>query len=172
MRQRLGIAAALLGDPPILLFDEPVNGLDPEGIVWIRSLMRGLAAQGRTVFVSSHLMSEMEDTADRLVVIGRGRLVAEASMSEFVQAGARHEVRVVTPQAAALTAALTAAGATVTPGDGQALTVTGMPAAQIGDVAADHGVRLHELSPQRARLEAAFMELTQHSVDYTGEEQR
>jgi len=172
MRQRLGIAAALLGDPPILLFDEPINGLDPEGIAWIRSLMQGLAAEGRTVFLSSHLMSEMEDTADRLVVIGRGRLVAETSVAEFVASGSRAEVRVVAPQAGALADALTRSGADVARHDAQVLMVSGMPAAQIGDLAAQNGLTLHELTPQRARLEAAFMQLTQDSVEYAGEAER
>jgi ABC-2 type transport system ATP-binding protein len=169
MRQRLGIAAALLGDPPVLLFDEPINGLDPEGIAWIRSLMRALAAEGRTVFLSSHLMSEMEDTADRLVVIGRGRLVAETSVADFVASGTRAEVRVVAPQAEALAEALTRSGADVVRQDAQVLVVSGMPAARIGDIAAEHGFALHELTPQRARLEAAFMQLTQDSVEYAGE---
>jgi ABC-2 type transport system ATP-binding protein len=169
MRQRLGIAAAMLGDPPILLFDEPINGLDPEGIAWIRSLMRALAAEGRTVFLSSHLMSEMEDTADRLVVIGRGRLVAETTVADFVASASRAEVRVVAPQAGALAEALTRSGAEVVRQDSQALVVSGMPAARIGDIAAEHGLALHELTPQRARLEAAFMQLTQDSVEYAGE---
>lgn len=169
MRQRLGIAAALLGDPPILLFDEPINGLDPEGIAWIRSLMRGLAAEGRTVFLSSHLMSEMEDTADRLVVIGRGRLVAETSVAEFVASGSRAEVRVVAPNADALTDVLARSGADVVRQDPQVLVVSGMPAPRIGDLAAENGLTLHELTPQRARLEAAFMQLTQDSVEYAGE---
>jgi ABC-2 type transport system ATP-binding protein len=169
MRQRLGIAAALLGDPPILLFDEPINGLDPEGIAWIRSLMQGLAAEGRTVFLSSHLMSEMEDTAERLVVIGRGRLVAETSVAEFVASGTRAEVRVVAPHADALADALTRSGADVVRQGTEVLVVSGMPAARIGDLAAEHGLALHELTPQRARLEAAFMQLTQDSVEYAAE---
>ena len=169
MRQRLGIAVAMLGDPPVLLFDEPINGLDPEGIAWIRSLMRGLAAEGRTVFLSSHLMSEMEDTADRLVVIGRGRLVAETSVADFVASGTRAEVRVVAPQAAALADALTRSGADVVRQDTQVLVVSGMPAARIGELAAEHRLTLHELTPQRARLEAAFMQLTHDSVEYAGE---
>jgi len=169
MRQRLGIAAALLGDPPVLLFDEPINGLDPEGIAWIRSLMRAFAAEGRTVFLSSHLMSEMEDTADRLVVIGRGRLVAETSVAEFVASGTRAEVRVVAPQAGALADVLTRSGADVVRQDTHVLVVSGMPAARIGDLAVEHGLALHELTPQRARLEAAFMQLTHDSAEYTGE---
>jgi ABC-2 type transport system ATP-binding protein len=176
MRQRLGLAAALLGDPPVLVLDEPINGLDPEGIAWLRSLMRALAAEGRTVFLSSHLMSEMEDTAHRLVVIGRGRLIAESGVAEFIEYGTRAEVRVVSPQADALAELLTrAGGAVVRPGAAEsspadrALVVTGMPAARIGDIAADHGIRLHELTPQRARLEDAFMQLTQDSVVHAGE---
>jgi ABC-2 type transport system ATP-binding protein len=169
MRQRLGIAAALLGDPPVLMFDEPINGLDPEGIAWIRSLMRSLAAEGRTVFLSSHLMSEMEDTADRLVVIGRGRLVAETSVAEFVASGTRATVRVVAPQAAVLADALTRSGAEVLREDTLVLMVSGMPAERIGELAAEKGLALHELTPQRARLEAAFMQITQDSVEYSGE---
>jgi ABC-2 type transport system ATP-binding protein len=172
MRQRLGLAAALLGDPPVLLLDEPINGLDPEGIAWIRSLMRTLAAEGRTVFLSSHLMSEMEDTADRLVVIGRGRLVAEASVTDFVESGTRAEVRVVTPQAGELAELLAGSGVTVSRRGENALAVTGVPAPQIGDLAAEHGFRLHELSPQRARLEAAFMQLTHDSVGHEGRQAR
>jgi ABC-2 type transport system ATP-binding protein len=169
MRQRLGIAAALLGDPPVLLFDEPINGLDPEGIAWIRRLMRGLAAEGRTVFLSSHLMSEMEDTADRLVVIGSGRLVAETSLAEFIGSGTRASVRVVSPRIAELVNLLRAAGATIASADHQALTVNGMTAAQIGDIAAEHGIAMHELTPQQARLEEAFMRLTKESAQYVAE---
>jgi ABC-2 type transport system ATP-binding protein len=168
MRQRLGLAAALLGDPPVLMLDEPVNGLDPEGIAWLRGLIRGLAAEGRTVFVSSHLMSEMEDTADRLVVIGRGRLIAEAGIEEFIESGTRVAVRVVSPQADALAGVLAQAGAEVSRQSTDELTVTGLPAARIGDLAADRGIRLHELTPQRARLEAAFMQLTQDSAEHVG----
>jgi ABC-2 type transport system ATP-binding protein len=167
MRQRLGLAAALLGDPPVLLLDEPVNGLDPDGIAWLRGLIRGLAAEGRTIFVSSHLMSEMEDTADRLVVIGRGRLIAEAGIAEFIESGTRAAVRVVSPQADALAGVLTQGGAEVSR-SGDELIVTGMPAARIGDLAADRGIRLHELTPQRARLEAAFMQLTHDSAEHVG----
>ncbi len=166
MYQRLGIAGALLGDPEILLFDEPVNGLDPEGIVWIRTLMRRLASEGRTIFVSSHLMNEMEETADHLIVIGRGRLIADTSISEFIQLSTLNHVRVVSPQASELAPRLDAAGASITVADDGALIVTGIEAAQIGDIAASHGLRLHELSPQRARLEAAFMERTRDSVEY------
>jgi ABC-2 type transport system ATP-binding protein len=165
MYQRLGIAAALLGDPRILLFDEPVNGLDPEGIRWIRSLLQHLAAEGRTIFLSSHLMSEMEETADHIIVIGRGRLIADASIAELTRRSASSHVRVVSPQASALAVLLERAGATVTNGDG-ALTITGMEAARIGSLAAEHGIELQELTTRRASLEAAFMELTQTSQEY------
>jgi ABC-2 type transport system ATP-binding protein len=165
MSQRLGIAAALLGDPKVLLFDEPVNGLDPEGIRWIRSLLRRLASEGRTVFVSSHLMSEMEETAEHVLVIGRGRLIADASMSEFTQRSAGSHVRVVSPQSREFAPLLERAGAVVV-ADDRALTVTGLEASRIGELAAEHRVLLHELTPRRASLEAAFMELTQGSVEY------
>ena len=169
MSQRLGIAATLLGDPAVLMFDEPVNGLDPEGILWIRNLMRALAAEGRTVFVSSHLMSEMENTADHLIVIGRGSLLADCTMDEFIARSSGQTVRVLTPQPDVLTKAVTeatpAAPAPTTNADGS-LTVHGLTAAQVGDLAFDHGVRLHELTVVRASLEAAFMELTADSVEY------
>ena len=166
MSQRLGIAATLLGDPGVLLFDEPVNGLDPEGIRWVRLFLRGLAAEGRTVLVSSHLISEMAVTADRLVVIGRGRLIADTSVADFVAMSGPRAVRLVTPDGTALTSALTEAGATVGPGDGRALAVEGLTASQIGDVAARDGLRIHELTPVAASLEEAFMELTQDEVEY------
>jgi ABC-2 type transport system ATP-binding protein len=178
MAQRLGIAGTLLGDPAVLMFDEPVNGLDPEGILWIRNLMKGLAAEGRTVFVSSHLMSEMENTADHLIVIGRGSLLADCTMEEFIARSSGQTVRVRTPQpdllakavSEAIPEAATAGAATATPtatteSDGS-LTVHGLTAAQVGDLAFDHGVRLHELTVVRASLEAAFMELTADSVEY------
>lgn len=166
MKQRLGIAGALLGDPQILLFDEPVTGLDPEGIVWIRDLFHRLAAEGRTVFVSSHLMSEMSLTAQHLVVIGRGKLIADDSIDNII-AGAGTSVRVRSPQATQLTRVLTTEGAGVRNDDG-ALTVTGLAAATIGDLAALHQISLHELTPQRASLEEAFFELTEDSVEYHG----
>ncbi|RKN38518.1 ABC transporter ATP-binding protein [Streptomyces hoynatensis] len=169
MKQRLGIAAALLGDPPVLVLDEPLNGLDPEGIVWIRGLMRRMAAEGRAVMVSSHLMSEVELTVDHLVVIGRGRLIADTGMAEFVAAHSRREVAVRSPQAAGLGPLLTAAGARVRPSGADGLTVTGIGAAEIGAVAAANGVELHELTPRQTSLEEAFMELTQHSVEYAAE---
>ena len=166
MSQRLGIAAALLGDPAIVMFDEPVNGLDPEGILWIRTLMRSLAAEGRTVFVSSHLMSEMESTADHLIVIGRGRLIADCSMAEFIARGTGQAVLVRTPQPDALARAATAAGGTVTQPGGGDLEVRGLPEARIGDLALASGIALHHLAPARASLEEAFMELTADSVEY------
>jgi ABC-2 type transport system ATP-binding protein len=166
MSQRLGIAATLLGDPGVLLFDEPVNGLDPEGIRWVRNFLRSLAAEGRTVFVSSHLISEMSLTADRLVVIGRGRLIAETDMADFVSRNGRGGVRLVSPDPTEFTAALNAAGAKVGHGDGGSLTVEGMTAPQIGDLAALHGLRVHELMPVAASLEDAFMELTQEQVEF------
>jgi len=166
MGQRLGIAAALLGDPAILMFDEPVNGLDPEGILWIRNLMKSLAAEGRTVFVSSHLMSEMENTADHLIVIGRGKLIADCTVAEFIERNSRQSVRVRTPQPAALAKAVEAAGGSVRDeGSGQ-LTVYGLGTDRVGDLAFDSGVRLHELAPAQASLEQAFMELTGSSVEF------
>jgi ABC-2 type transport system ATP-binding protein len=166
MGQRLGIAATLLGNPSVLMFDEPVNGLDPEGILWIRNLMKALAAEGRTVFVSSHLMSEMEHTADHLIVIGRGQLLADCSMQEFIERSSGQSVRVRTPQADDLAKALTAAGGRVSPDGYEVLSVQNMTAEQIGDIAFDRGVRLHELAVMRASLETAFMELTGDSVEF------
>jgi ABC-2 type transport system ATP-binding protein len=166
MAQRLGIAATLLGDPTVLMFDEPVNGLDPEGILWIRNLMKALAADGRTVFVSSHLMSEMENTADHLIVIGRGRLLADCTMEEFIARSSGQVVRVRTPQPEQLTTALAEADiSAISNGDGT-LTVRGLSPDRVGDIAFEHGVRLHELTQTRASLEAAFMELTADSVEY------
>jgi ABC-2 type transport system ATP-binding protein len=166
MGQRLGIAAALLGDPEILMFDEPVNGLDPEGIHWIRNLMKRLAAQGRTVFVSSHLMSEMALTADHLIVIGRGRLLADTSMADFIRQNSRSYVRIRTPHMERFKDVLTTAGHTpVQTGDGS-LEVQDGDAAGLGELAAQHQLVLHELSPQRASLEEAFMRLTAESVEY------
>ncbi|GHD09292.1 ABC transporter ATP-binding protein [Streptomyces violarus] len=166
MGQRLGIAAALLGDPRILMFDEPVNGLDPEGIHWIRTLMKSLAAQGRTVFVSSHLMSEMALTAEHLVVIGQGRLLADTSMADFIARNSRSYVRVRSPQRERLLDVLHQAGiVAVESGDG-VLEVDGGKAEHVGELAAQHGLTLHELSPQQASLEEAFMRLTAESVEY------
>ena len=166
MSQRLGIAATLLGDPAVLMFDEPVNGLDPEGILWIRNLMKALAAEGRTVFVSSHLMSEMQNTADHLIVIGRGQLLADCTMEEFIARSSGQTVRVATPQADQLAKAVAGAGGSAVSGDHGTLTVSGLAAAQVGDLAFEHLVRLHELTVVRASLEAAFMELTADSVEY------
>ncbi|MDH6124931.1 ATP-binding cassette domain-containing protein [Kitasatospora sp. GP82] len=169
MKQRLGIATTLLGDPPVLMFDEPINGMDPEGVLWVRHLFRRLAAEGRTVFLSSHLMSEMEQTADQLVVIGQGRLIAAESVRSFAARSTRLSVVVGTPQAAELTVLLTAAGASVEP-EGSAgaerLAVTGLPADRIGALAFEHRILLHELTTRSASLEEAFMELTAGSVEY------
>ncbi|WP_233521832.1 ATP-binding cassette domain-containing protein [Streptomyces triticagri] len=166
MGQRLGIAGALLGDPQILMFDEPVNGLDPEGIHWIRNLMKGLAAQGRTVFVSSHLMSEMALTADHLVVIGQGRLLADTSMADFIRANSRSYVRLRSPQQERLRDVLHEAGITVVEAGNGTLEVDGVGADRLGELAAGAGLVLHELSPQQASLEEAFMQLTAESVEY------
>jgi ABC-2 type transport system ATP-binding protein len=171
MRQRLGIAGALLGDPPVLLFDEPLNGLDPEGVKWVRGLFRELAAEGRTVFVSSHLMSEMEHTADELVVIGRGELIAAESLTDFAARGSGAGVTVRTPDRDRLAALLTGEGATVRV-DGGVLTVTGVPASRIGELALDHRILLHEVTTRSASLEDAFMELTADSVEYAAGETR
>ncbi|MFB9682195.1 ABC transporter ATP-binding protein [Streptosporangium vulgare] len=166
MRQRLGIAAALLGDAPVLLFDEPVNGLDPEGVRWVRGLFRRLAGEGRTVLVSSHLMSEMEHTADRLIVIGRGELIAAESLTEFAARGTGASVTVRTPDPAELAAVLAHAGAHVRQDEGAGLTVTGLSAARIGELAYERRILLYELAPRAASLEQAFMELTAESADY------
>ncbi len=166
MGQRLGIAGALLGDPGILMFDEPVNGLDPEGILWIRNLMKALAGEGRTVFVSSHLMSEMENTADHLIVIGRGKLISDCTVAEFIAANSRQSVRVRTPQPEALAKVVAAAGGTVHEDGGGLIVVHGLSVSQVGDLAFDNSVRLHELAPAHASLEQAFMELTASSVEF------
>jgi ABC-2 type transport system ATP-binding protein len=168
MTQRLGIAAALLGDPGVLLFDEPSNGLDPEGIVWVRNLLRRLASEGRTVFVSSHLMSEMALAADHVVVIGRGRLIADQPVADFVAKSSRRFVKVRTPSPDLLDSILTRAGATVKAESDGSLSVTGLGADVIGDLSAEHGVRLHELTPLTASLEEAFMDLTRESVEFRG----
>jgi len=166
MKQRLGIAGALLGEAPVLMFDEPVNGLDPEGVRWIRLLLRRLAAEGRTVLVSSHLMSEMALTADHLIIIGRGRLLADTSTDQLTKSSARADVLVKSPGAAELTSLLTARGAAVTAeGDG-GLAVTGLDAPAIADLAAQHGIAVYELVPRQASLEQAYMDLTANSTDY------
>jgi ABC-2 type transport system ATP-binding protein len=166
MGQRLGIASALLGNPRILMFDEPVNGLDPEGILWIRNLMKALAAEGRTVFVSSHLMSEMENTADHLLVIGRGRLIADCTVQEFIDRNSQLAVRVRTPEAGKLAELVTGSGGTAIPDGEGALLVTELAMDRIGDLAFDNGIRIHELAPLQASLEQAFMEMTRDSVEY------
>ncbi|WP_371680112.1 ATP-binding cassette domain-containing protein [Streptomyces sp. NBC_01276] len=170
MKQRLGIATALLGDPPVLMFDEPVNGMDPEGVLWMRGLFRRLAAEGRTVFLSSHLMSEMQNTADDLVVIGRGRLIAAESAGQFAARSTRSRTVVGTSRTAELAALLAGAGASVEPegpADTGRLVVTGLAADRIGALAFAHGIVLDQLTPRTASLEEAFMELTADSVEYT-----
>jgi ABC-2 type transport system ATP-binding protein len=182
MSQRLGVAAAMLGDPQVLLLDEPVNGLDPEGVLWIRNLMKQLAAEGRTILVSSHLMNEMAVTADHLIVIGRGKLLADAPTEDVIARGSGQSVRVRTPDADRLIALIRAEGGTAVPatnGNGSngaaaapadshvaVLTVTGIPAARIGELAASSSIVLHELTPQLASLEDAFLELTAGSLEY------
>ncbi|MFF7336565.1 ATP-binding cassette domain-containing protein [Streptomyces sp. NPDC008163] len=166
MGQRLGIASALLGDPRILMFDEPVNGLDPEGIHWIRNLMKTLASQGRTIFVSSHLMSEMALTADHLIVIGQGRLLADTSMADFIQENSRSYVRLRSPQQERLRDVLHQEGVVAVEADGGTLEVDGATTEDLGELAARHGITLHELSAQRASLEEAFMQMTAGSVEY------
>jgi ABC-2 type transport system ATP-binding protein len=166
MGQRLGIASALLGDPATLILDEPVNGLDPEGIRWVRNLLKGLAGEGRTVFVSSHLMSEMALTADDLVVVGRGRMIADVSMAEFIRTASSATVLVRSPQAAELRDALIGPDCTVRENGPGLLEVSGLNAASIGDLARDHRIAVHELTPQHASLEEAFMELTREAVEY------
>ncbi|NBE82854.1 ABC transporter ATP-binding protein [Micromonospora rubida] len=172
MKQRLGIATALLGDPPVLLFDEPINGLDPEGVLWVRGLFQRLAAEGRTVFVSSHLMSEMENTADQLIVIGRGRLIAAEPLADFTARSAKQQVIVRTPDTATLTALLTAEGAMVSTHRDGSCAVTGLTAARIGQLAFDHRIMLHEVTTQTSSLEEVFMELTAGSVEYLAGDQR
>jgi ABC-2 type transport system ATP-binding protein len=166
MGQRLGVATALLGDPQTLLLDEPVNGLDPEGIQWIRSLLRSLAAEGRTVFVSSHLMSEIGVTADHLILIGRGRLLADASIDEVVRRASGDLVRVRSPQAARLAELLRAPGVEVRTIEAELFETSGLTAAEIGDVAATRGIVLHELTALQASLEQAFMELTRDELEF------
>jgi ABC-2 type transport system ATP-binding protein len=166
MTQRLGVAAALLGDPAVLLLDEPVNGLDPDGVVWIRNLLRSLAAQGRTVFVSSHLMSEMALTADHLIMIGHGQLIADTSTREFIRQASGSWVQVGSPGRDRLARLLRDLGATVEAGDGDRLAVRGASAAAVGELAARHGIALHELVARQVSLEEAFMELTHDAVDY------
>lgn len=169
MGQRLGIAGALLGDPGVLLFDEPVNGLDPDGVRWVRQLMRSLAAEGRTVFVSSHLMSEMQLTADHLVVIGKGKLLADASVAEFIAGNSRTTVSVLVPadaERASLDARLRAEGGLTHPGEPGELVVDGIAVARVGDLVHELGIRVHGLAERTASLEQAYMELTASSVEY------
>jgi ABC-2 type transport system ATP-binding protein len=166
MGQRLGIASALLGDPRVLVLDEPVNGLDPEGVLWIRNLLKGLAAEGRTVFVSSHLMSEMALTATRLVVIGRGRMIADTTVEEFVARAGGSAVTVRTPEAARLRELLLGPGISVTSDQSGVLRVQGLTAEQIGTAAWQARLPVFELTPQQASLEEAFMQLTDDSVDF------
>ncbi|MFJ8131016.1 ABC transporter ATP-binding protein [Streptomyces hydrogenans] len=166
MGQRLGIASALLGDPEILMFDEPVNGLDPEGIHWIRNLMKSLAAEGRTIFVSSHLMSEMALTADHLIVIGQGKLLADMSMADFIQQNSRSFVRLRSPQQERLRDVLHADGFVVVEAGNGTLEVDGATTEKLGELAAAHQLTLHELSSQRASLEEAFMQMTAGAVEY------
>jgi ABC-2 type transport system ATP-binding protein len=167
MAQRLGIAAALLGDPPILMFDEPVNGLDPEGIRWIRGFLRSLAAEGRAVFVSSHLMNELEDTADHLIVIGRGRLIADTNVNELLAAASDDRVVVRTPTRADAITVLTRAGGSVAATEGDTLLVTGLPAGRVAALIVGQGLPLYALAPHRASLEDAYMELTRNAVEYS-----
>jgi len=170
MRQRLGIAVALLGDPAVLVFDEPINGLDPEGILWVRELLRSLAAEGRTVLVSSHLMTEMALTADHLIVIGRGRLLATGSVADFIERSGGHHVRALTSDPGALASLLRDKGATVTADGEEGLSITGLECRDIGILAASAGLTLYELSTQRASLEDAFLELTHEHRDFRGAE--
>jgi ABC-2 type transport system ATP-binding protein len=170
MGQRLGIAAALLGDPEVLLFDEPVNGLDPDGIRWVRNLLRGLASEGRTVFVSSHLMSEMALTADEVIIIGKGRLIAQLPTSELLAQSSQRFVRVRSPEIGLLQAKLDHEGAVTTVEDDGSLSVRGLDEEAIGELAATIPVVLHELAPQSASLEEAYMELTEDSVEFHGGE--
>jgi ABC-2 type transport system ATP-binding protein len=172
MKQRLGIAGALLGDPPVLLFDEPLNGLDPEGVLWVRGLFRRLASEGRTVFVSSHMMAEMQHTADQLIVIGQGRLIADQSLEAFAARDASLSVTVHTPDLAALADVLSAEGASVQRESDETGRVTGLTAARIGELAHRHRIVLHELTPQTSSLESVFMSLTADSVEYLAGEAR
>jgi ABC-2 type transport system ATP-binding protein len=169
MQQRLGIAAALLGDPPVLMFDEPVNGLDPDGIVWIRGLLKSLAAQGRVVLVSSHLMGELEDTADHVIVIGRGRLVADTSVAQLLASASKESVEVVTAQRAEATSVLANAGATVTVAGADTVTVDGLPGDRVAALLTEAAVPFSELRRHRATLEEAYMDLTRGAIEFAPE---
>jgi ABC-2 type transport system ATP-binding protein len=169
MQQRLGIAAAMIGDPPVLVFDEPINGLDPDGIRWIRAFLRSLADEGRTVLVSSHLMSELEGIADDVVVIGRGRLIAQASVSDLLSSRSAGRVHVRTSQVTEVMAVLAGAGAVVTSTGSEALVVSGLEPDRIAELLAEHGLRLDELYRERASLEDAFIELTRDAVEYAAD---
>jgi ABC-2 type transport system ATP-binding protein len=168
MGQRLGIASALLGDPATLILDEPVNGLDPEGILWMRNLLKSLAVEGRTIFVSSHLMSEMALTAEKLIIIGRGRLIADVSVAEFTRSYSRQSVRVRSPQAATLRDLLVGPDVTITSAEAGVLEIDGLDSDSVGTVAAEHGIPLFELVPHKASLEEAFMDLTRDEVEFHG----
>jgi ABC-2 type transport system ATP-binding protein len=166
MSQRLGIAGALLGDPEILLFDEPINGLDPEGILWVRNLLKSLALEGRTIFLSSHLMSEMAQTATNLVVIGQGSLIAETTVDDFISSNTVATVEVASPELARLSEIIVGVGGTVSPGADGTILVTGLEAPSIGDLSLAAGIALHQLNPVKASLEDVFMELTADSTEY------
>src|SRR5262245_30629970 len=166
MGQRLGIAAALLGDPKVLMFDEPVNGLDPEGVLWIRNLLKSLAAEGRTVFISSHLMSEIALTADRLIIIGRGRLIADTTIEDLLEGASGNHIRVRSPEAGELARLLTAHGADVVGQGDDTLRITGATSDAVGEIARSNGLTLRELSAHQVSLEERYMELTNGSVDY------
>ncbi|HEV7811864.1 MAG TPA: ATP-binding cassette domain-containing protein [Leifsonia sp.] len=172
MGQRLGIAAAMLGDPATLILDEPVNGLDPEGVLWVRQFARHLASEGRTVFLSSHLMSEMAQTADHIIVLGRGRILADAPVQDILDGAMRNSVRVRSPQLDELSRAIQGADVTITGIESQLVEVDGLSAAQIGEAAAQFGIVLHELSPINASLEEAYLALTQDEVEYRTEVSR
>jgi ABC-2 type transport system ATP-binding protein len=169
MRQRLGIAAAMLGDPPVLMFDEPFNGLDPEGMAWMRGFLRSLAAEGRSVLVSSHLMSELQDNADHLLVIGRGRLIADTSVAELLTAASKDRVMLRTTARAEAMTVLTHAGGTVAVTDHETLSVSGLPADRIAALLGSHGVPFSGLSAHRATLEEAYMDLTREAVEFRGQ---
>lgn len=169
MGQRLGIAAALLGDPATIILDEPVNGLDPEGVLWVRQLVKHLAAEGRTVFLSSHLMSEMALTADHLIVLGKGRIIADAPVADIIAGGTGPRLRVRSPQASMLAELVAAPDVTITRSASDLLEITGVDAPVVGDLAAKHGVAIHELTPLNASLEEAYMDLTADAVEYRTE---